>query len=136
MRKLHEMYLSIAVWMQVCSESVKRVTAALLMLLVSQQAFAQQATQISDFAANWETEANAIVPVVLLIIAAIGIIIAGTAILSGVSAKRNRQPLEWQVWGVIGGAAVTVVPVIILAMSGSLTSQTGKGAEVMNSLGL
>jgi len=79
MRKLHEMYLSIAVWLQVCSASVKRVTAALLMLLVSQQAFAQQ---ISDFASNWQDEASKIVPVVLLIVAAIGIIIAGTAIIS------------------------------------------------------
>lgn len=133
MKKISNSILSIGVFFVIYSKRIKQSLGAMMMLLLSHHA---AALQISDFSANWESEASAIVPVVLLIVAAIGIIIAGTAIISGVSAKRNRQPLEWQTWGVIGGGLVTVIPVILLALSGSLTSGEGDADSVMNSLGL
>lgn len=94
------------------------------------------ATQLSNFAAGWESEAAAIAPVILLIISAIGVVTAGIATISAVMAKKNQQPLQWQLWGLLGGALAVVVPTFILATSGSLTSGEGDAAGAMSRLNI
>lgn len=94
------------------------------------------AFKLSTFAANWKSEFGALVPVILLGIAAVGICTAGTAIISGVMAKKNQRPLEWQAYGLFGGGLATVIPIIILAFAGSTTDENGGAEGVMSDLNL
>jgi len=111
-----------------------RMLPAAALLTAPAMAFAQ--VRISDLSSGWKAEATAILPVVMLLIAAIGIAVAGTAVLSGISAKRNQRPLEWQVWGVIGGALAVIIPLVILATAGTITDGRGDADGVMGDLGL
>lgn len=87
-----------------------------------------QGKKLSDMAKHIKTEASTIMPVVMLLFAAIGVVITGTAIKSIIDAKKNRERLTWEVWGVIGGSALTVVVLIVYSVAGSLNaSPSGLG---------
>src|SRR5690606_3530160 len=75
----------------------------------------------SNLSGGWKSETAAIAPVILLGIMALGIILAGWAAISGVIAKKNQEPLRWQLFGVIGGAVAITIPAILLAFAGSLS---------------
>ena len=91
---------------------------------------------VSDFATGWKDEAKVIVPIVLLLFAAAGIIFAAWGVISSISTKKQQQPLTWQLWAIGGGAAAVVIPVIILAASGSLTSGQGNASSQFDELGV
>ena len=108
-------------------------TLSIPMLLVSTQAHALKG---SDLAMGWKAEMAAIAPVWLLGVMAIGICIAGWAAISGVLAKKNQEPLKWQLFGVVGGAIAIVIPVVLLAFAGSLSDERGNAEGVMSELNI
>jgi hypothetical protein len=91
---------------------------------------------LSGFATGWKDEAKVIVPIVLLLFAAAGIFFAAWGVISSISTKKQQQPLTWQLWAICGGAASVVIPVIILAASGSLTSGQGNASSQFDELGV
>lgn len=104
----------------------------LSLLLFSRGASAK----FSDLAPDWKMELGAIAQIILLGIAAIGVCTAGIAVITGIKAKKDGRPLEWQTWGFIGGALATVIPFFILAAAGSLTGDDGNGQNSLNELNL
>lgn len=104
-----------------------------LAILLSESAVAKNLSALST---NWKVEAAAVIPVILLIVAGIGVIIASIAVISGVMAKKNQEPLKWQLWGVIGGALAVIVPVLVLATAGSVGSGQGSADSTMSDLGI
>jgi len=94
------------------------------------------ATNLSGLTGEWKKEAGSIVPTILLIIAGIGVIIAAIAVISGIMAKKNQEPLRWQLWGVIGGALAVIIPVLVLATAGSLAGGQGGADTTMGSLNI
>lgn len=102
-------------------------------LLVSMPAYA---LKLSDFSTGWEEEAGAITPVVLMLIMAAGILFAGFAVVSGIIAKKNQEPLRWQLWGVVGGAMTMIIPALLMAMSGSLSSDNDSSSQVLSDLNI
>ncbi|ENA26994.1 hypothetical protein HMPREF1487_09473 [Pseudomonas sp. HPB0071] len=92
--------------------------------------------KISDFANDWKAEFKTILPVFLLGVAFLGICFAAVSVISAIIAKKNQRPLEWQVWGITGGAVAVIIPVLILAVAGSLSSNKGNASSVMSDLGI
>ncbi|MNJ55170.1 hypothetical protein D3C77_506450 [compost metagenome] len=91
---------------------------------------------LSDFSSGWKQEAKEIFPVVLLILAGVGVVTATVGTISAIFAKKQQQPLSWQGWAVFGGAAAVVIPVIILAASGSLTGGNSNASNQLDELGV
>lgn len=94
------------------------------------------ALKLSDFSSGWKSEAAEIAPVILLIIMGIGICLAAWAAISGVIAKKNQEPLRWQLFGVIGGAIAIVIPSIILAFAGSITDGNSDAGSSLSELNI
>ncbi|MCF6783420.1 hypothetical protein [Stutzerimonas stutzeri] len=92
------------------------------------------ALKLSNLSSGWKSEMAAIAPVILLGIMALGIIMAGWAAISGVIAKKNQEPLRWQLFGVIGGAVAITIPAILLAFAGSLSDGNDNAGSVLNDL--
>lgn len=106
-----------------------------LSVLLTEAAFAG-GLKLSKLSEGWQDEAGAVVPVILMIVAGIGVVIAGIAVISGIMAKKNQEPLKWQLWGVIGGGLAVIVPVLILATAGSVGSGQGDADNTMKSLNI
>lgn len=115
------------------SAAVKRVLFGLFLLAFSQAAMANR---MSDIMNGWREEGAAMVPVILFLIAGIGICFAAGAVISAISTKKQDRPLTWQIWGLVGGAFAVVVPVFVLAISGSLTGGEGNAGGMMNEMNL
>lgn len=107
-----------------------------LSVLLSETVLAGGGVRLSTLSTGWQSEASAVVPVILMIVAGLGVIIAAIAVISGVMAKKNQEPLKWQLWGVIGGALAVIVPVLILATAGSVGSGQGNAAGTLNNLNI
>lgn len=106
-----------------------------LAVLFSEAAMAS-GFKLSNLSRGWLDEAGEVVPAILMIVAGIGVIIASIAVISGVMAKKNQEPLKWQLWGVIGGALAVIVPVLILATAGSVGSGQGNASGTLNQLNI
>lgn len=107
-----------------------------LSVLLSETVLAGGGVRLSTLSTGWQSEAGEVVPVILMIVAGIGVIIAAVAVISGVMAKKSQEPLKWQLWGVIGGALAVIVPVLILATAGSIGSGQGNAAGTLNELNI
>jgi hypothetical protein len=112
---------------------VKRSLVFLAMAILSQPAWALKA---SDLTNGITYEFSAGVKLALLIIAGIGIVTAGSAIISWIIANKRNEPAKWQLGAVIGGAATTIVPLLILAFAGSLSDGQGDAEGVFNDLNI
>jgi len=112
------------------------VTGVISLSVLLSEAVMAGGVRLSTLSTGWQSEAGAVVPVVLMIVAGIGVIIAAIAVISGVMAKKNQEPLKWQLWGVIGGALAVIVPVLILATAGSVGSGQGNAAGTLNNLNI
>ncbi|MDU4254460.1 hypothetical protein [Pseudomonas sp.] len=110
------------------------VLVAPQLMLVSAPAHALKASDIVG--TGWKQELASIAPVLLLFIMLCGIVLGGWAIISGINAKRNQEPLKWQIYGVIGGALAIVFPVVLLALGGSLSNEQGDAESVMSELNI
>ena len=113
--------------------SAVAVAASLPLMMVSMPA---HAFKLSELFTGMKSEAAVIVPVVLLIIMGGGVIIGGWAVISGIMAKKNQEPLKWQVAGVVGGAIAIIFPLILLAFAGSLSNEQGDAQGVMSELNI
>jgi hypothetical protein len=113
--------------------SAVAAAASLPLMMVSMPA---HAFKLSKLFSGMKTEMATIVPVVLLGIMGIGVIIGGWAIISGTLAKKNQEPLKWQVAGVIGGAMAIIFPLILLAFAGSMSNEQGDAEGVMSELNI
>ena len=115
----------------------KTITAASL-ISAPFMAFSTQAhaIKLSDLTSGMKNEIASIAPVWLLGIMALGICFAGVAVISGIIAKKNQEPLKWQVWGVVGGAIAIILPVILLSFAGSLSNDEGDAESVMSELNI
>lgn len=129
MKKLYDLYLA-----AVCAFLVraKELSVGALMLLLSFEASAK----VSDWTNTGKGEIAAIVPVVLLGIMAIAVCVGTYAVISGIQAKKNNEPLKWQHWGVIGAAFCLVVPGFLLATSGSIGGNESASGATLNELGI
>lgn len=112
------------------------MTLATVALLGASGAALAAGSMLSDFATGWKDEAKIILPAVLLLFAAAGIFMAAWGVISSITTKKQQQPLTWQLFAILGGAAAVVIPVIILAVSGSLTSGVGDAAGQFDELGI
>lgn len=114
-------------------ERVKRSLIFLAIAFVSQPAWALKA---SDLTGGITLEVSAGVKLGLIIIAGIGIVTAGVAIISWIMANKRNEPAKWQFGAVLGGAAATIVPLLVLAFAGSLSDGQGDAEGVFNDLGI
>ena len=114
-------------------KKVVRLLTIPVLFVMSQPAWALKA---SDLTKSWKSEWSEIVQVALFVIAGIGIIMAAVAAISWVIAKKNNEPAKWQGWAMLGGAVAIVVPVFILAISGSLSNEQGNADGIMNDMGV
>ena len=115
------------------SARLSRTVAILGMAVLSQPAWALKLSGLTD---GMSTEVSSVVKLVLLVIAGVGVCVAGTAVITWIFAKKNNEPAKWQLSGVIGGAAAVVIPLIVLAVAGSLTGEQGNADGVFNELGI
>ncbi|KKN58085.1 hypothetical protein LCGC14_0555560 [marine sediment metagenome] len=115
------------------ASKVKHLVPLFFMLIFSRNAFA---LKVSDLTAGMRSETSEIVPVFLMIVAGLGVCFGSVAVISAIIAKKNNQPLSWQVFGVVGGALSVVIPIILLAAGGSMTGGEGDGSNMMNSLNI
>lgn len=87
--------------------------------------------KISDWFTNIGDEVAVIVPIIVVILGASGVLMAGFGIISAVMAKKNRQPMEYQHWLIIGGVlCVLLIPFVIgmgESISGADTSSSVNG---------
>lgn len=112
------------------------VTGFLSLAVLFSEAAMASSFKLSNLSRGWLDEAGEVVPVILMIVAGIGVIIASIAVISGIMAKKNQEPLKWQLWGVIGGALAVIVPVLILATAGSVGSGQGNASGTLNQLNI
>lgn len=135
MKNDYQMRLYVAI-----NKLLKRCKTLLVIPLLSSPALMistpAHALKLSDLSQGWKSEMAAIAPVVLLGIMAIGICLAGWAAISGVIAKKNQEPLRWQLFGVIGGAIAIVIPALLMAFSGSLSSDNDNAGNVLMDLNI
>lgn len=82
---------------------------------------------ISDWVENIGKEFSAIMPILVLILGAIGIALAGFGIISAVMAKKNRQPLEYQHWMIVGGVLCVLLIPFVLALGESVSGEDASG---------
>lgn len=78
---------------------------------------------ISDWITNIGQEIAIIVPIIVVILGAVGVIMAGFGIISAVMAKKNRQPLEYQHWLIIGGVLCVLLIPFVIAVGESVSGQ-------------
>lgn len=110
--------------------------ASVCLIAYSGTASAAGGFAISNFFTGFKEELKIIMPVVMLIIAAIGIFFAAWGIISAISTKKQQQPLTWQLFAVIGGSLAVVVPIIVLSTAGSATNQQGDAEKQMSEMGI
>lgn len=126
-----EMYRSVNKLLARLKTGLRVVFMASPVLVMSAPA---HALKVSDLSGGWKAELAASVPVILLGIMGVGIILASWAAISGIIAKKNQEPLRWQLFGVIGGAFAIAVPAFLLALSGSLSDGASDAGSVLNDL--
>lgn len=106
--------------------------------LLAAMLFAQSAhaAKFSDLLSGWKTELTAGVSFFLFAVAGVGVVIAGFSVISWIMAAKRQEPAKWQLYGVLGGAAAVIIPVIVLALAGSLTGEQGDADGTFSDLDL
>lgn len=115
---------------------VRLAMVAAAAVLLTAPVVASAAPMISDFMEGWKDETKIGLPILLLLIGGLGVLFGAWGIISAISTKKQNQPLTWQLFAIVGGAAAVVGPVFVLAMSGSLTSGQGNGSNQFDELGI
>lgn len=86
--------------------------------------------KLSGFFKAWEDEGKTILPILLWGFAAVGVVMMGSAAWSFIQAKKNREPVTWQVYGFFGGAFLTVIGAFALMV----TASSGTSAKSLDGL--
>lgn len=79
--------------------------------------------QLSSRSENVSSEGSLIVQDVVFWFKLGGIIIFLVSIASLISKKKKNQPIDWEAWGIIGGAILTVAMLWLTDTSVSLTGE-------------
>lgn len=132
-KKLIDCYNDLSIKAAVGLATSKPAQAIALMGFVGS---AHATTKLSTFTTGWQSELSAGLKFFLLAVAAIGICLATVSSISWVIAKKNQEPTKWQHWGLLGGAAAVIMPIIVLAAAGSLGNGSGNAATTFNNLGI
>ena len=82
----------------------------------------------SDWIVNIGKEFAAATPVIIGILAALGIMLAGFGVVSAIMAKKNQRPLEYQMWFVVGGVVLVLLIPFVSAVGESLSGQDAGAA--------
>ncbi len=79
--------------------------------------------KISDWVANIGSEVSIIVGWIVIILGgAFGIALSGFGVISAVFAKKNREPLSYQTWFILGGVVcVLLIPPLVIALGSSVS---------------
>jgi hypothetical protein len=91
--------------------------AAVLLLMAPMMANAK----ISDWFKNLGGEAVAIIGVVTIIVACVGVGLAAMGLISLITAKRNKQPTEHQPWYIGGGVLCILLVPLLIGIGDSIT---------------
>lgn len=83
---------------------------------------------ISDWVTNIGNEFAVIIPIIVVILGAVGVVMAGFGIISAVMAKKNRQPLEYQHWLIIGGVLCVLLIPFVIAIGESVSGQDAESS--------
>lgn len=131
--KLREIYdnASIAVAVKLATSRAAQVTG-----LMAVAGSAHAVDKISGLTSGWTTELSESTKFYLLAIAAAGICLGSWSTISAIMAKKNQEPLKWQGWGLVGGGAAVIVPVLILAFAGSIGGGSGGASTTFTKLGI
>lgn len=85
--------------------------------------------KVSDIFGNLGEEVKTILPWIFTMAAAGGAVIVIVAIWSIISSKKNREPLTWQMWGLLGGGGLAVAGFVLMAVVGSIADgESGTGS--------
>ena len=114
--------------------AITKTAATVVALAIPTAAHAQNS--VANILTGIEGELRDIMPIAMLIIGSVGMIIAGISLISAWSAKKNKQPLEWQGWGIVIGALVTIVPLIVSSFTGTLSGGNADGSQMIDSMNL
>lgn len=100
--------------------------AAVLLLMAPMMAKAK----VSDWVTNLGGEAVAIIGVVTIIVATIGVGLAAMGLISLITAKRNKQPTEHQPWYIGGGVLCILLVPLLINIGNSITDgDTGSSVD-------
>lgn len=83
--------------------------------------------KISDWFQQIANEASVIIPIIIVILGAAGVLMAGFGIISAVMAKKNQRPLEHQHWLIIGGVLCVLLIPFVIGMGDSITGEDTSG---------
>ncbi|KXS55104.1 MAG: hypothetical protein AWU57_528 [Marinobacter sp. T13-3] len=85
------------------------------------------AAGISDWFVNMGKEFATIIPIIVVILGAVGVVMAGFGIISAVMAKKNQRPLEYQHWLIVGGVLCVLLVPFVLALGQSISGKDASG---------
>lgn len=83
---------------------------------------------MSDWIKNIGDEMAAIAPIIIVILGTVGVLMAGFGIISAVMAKKNRQPIEYQHWLIVGGVLCVLLIPFVIGMADSISGENAKSA--------
>ena len=76
---------------------------------------------LSDWFTNIGQEFATIIPIIIVILGALGVVMAGFVIISAISAKKDRQPMEHQPWLIAGGVLLVLLIPLVAAIGESMS---------------
>lgn len=88
---------------------------------------------LSDWFTNLGKEVSIIIPIIIAILAALGLALAGFGIFSAVMAKKNQRPLEFQLWFIVGGVLLLLLIPFVAAVGESVSGEDA-GAAIQSVL--
>ena len=112
----------------------KVMSTATVLMLTMYANYASADFKWSEIWSGWTDEFKAAAPVALGFFALCGVVFCGWSVMSAISTKKQNQPLTWQFLGFLGGAICTIIPVIMIATSGSFSNGQGNTSSVLSEL--
>jgi len=80
--------------------------------------------KISDWFSNVGSEVAIISSILVAILGAVGVVLVGFGIMSAISAKKNRQPMEHQPWLIVGGVLCVLLIPLVAGLGESITDDS------------
>ena len=83
--------------------------------------------KISDWFQNVGGEVSIISSILVAILGAVGVVLVGFGIMSAISAKKNRQPMEHQPWLIVGGVLCVLLIPLVSGLGESISGDSPEG---------
>ncbi|ARM86310.1 hypothetical protein [Marinobacter salarius] len=84
--------------------------------------------KLSDWLVSLGEEFGIGIPIVIVILGAVGVALAGFGILSAVMAKKNQRPLEHQGWFIVGGVLLVLLIPFVAGLGESISGEDAESA--------